>query len=390
MSAGLYLHVPYCRQICPYCDFNVARAKAPPWLALGEAMRHEMAARAPLLGGRGPLRSVYFGGGTPSLAPAAWLVGMLEAVRDRFGLSPDAEVTLELEPGTLDEDALAALRRAGFTRVSMGWQSTHARHLATLGRGHDAAAARAALAAARAAGFDNVSCDLMFGIPGQTEDCLAEDLAVLAHHAPAHISLYNLTYHQNTPFWRQRATGQLVPVAEEAEVQMLRQACAALAAYGYARYEVSNFARPGRRAVHNAGYWRHVPYLGIGPGAHSFVRRGWQEGWRWENVRAPAAYMRAWQMVRAADEAPPADEASEVQFAERLDCSQLMLERMLLGLRTTDGVDLAEPQLQPFATRLRGGVQHLTERGWAVLQGGRLTPTERGLRHADAAAALFA
>lgn len=392
---GLYVHVPYCRTICPYCDFNVVRHRSPPWPALGRAMAAELSARAGAYPGE--VRSLYVGGGTPSLAPVAWLLQLLADVRARWPVARDAEVTLELEPGTMGEADLAALRRGGFNRVSMGWQSTHDRLLRTLGRGHDAAAAQNALAAARAAGFTNVSLDLMYAVPGQTEADLEADLAAVLAAAPDHVSLYNLTVHPGTPFGRQHARKALLLPPEELEVAMLERACAALPAAGYARYEVANFARPGARAVHNAGYWAHVPYLGVGPGAHSFWREAFARGLRWENVRAPGAYLRAWGEGARTGDAPaqatplglPVPNDPTTSFVEHLTPAQLMLERMLLGLRTLAGVCCDEPQLRPFAQRVEAGARRLHARGWAERRGTQLCPTPLGLRHADAAAALF-
>ena len=391
MSFGIYIHVPYCRSICPYCDFNVVRERTPPWPALGRALAQELAARSETY--RGEVRSIYVGGGTPSLAPADWLVDLLMQVRRHWPVAVDAETTLELEPGTMDAAALSRLRTAGYNRVSMGWQSTHDRLLRTLGRGHDAAAGRRALLAARQAGFNNVSLDLIYAVPGQTEADFAADLTAVAEAAPDHVSLYNLTVHAGTPFGRRHARRQLLLPPEELEVAMLERACATLPQAGYARYEVANFAQTGAQAVHNAGYWSHIPYLGVGPGAHSFWRPDVTTGVRWENVRAPGAYLAAWgegsERVATPRQGPPQANDPCTSFVEVLTPAQLMLERMLLGLRTLDGVGCDEPVLRPFAEQIDVGAQQLLDRGWAERQGQRLRPTHLGLRHADAAAALF-
>ena len=383
---GVYVHIPYCRRICPYCDFNVHIARRADWEGLARGMGAELVARSAPFAGL-LASSLYFGGGTPSLAPVALLDGVREAVAARFGLAADAEVTVEVDPATLARDGFAALRRLGVTRVSLGWQSTHDRLLRVLGRGHAALESREAYEGARAAGFEDVSIDLIFAVPGQTMADLDRDLDEIEQLAPDHVSLYAFTYHEGTELFRRRAQGRVVPVTEELELEMMLRIEARLVGAGFEHYEVSNYARPGKRSRHNMLYWRGGRYLGVGPGAHSFARDGWRRGWRWESVRAPAAYVAAWASSRAAG-LPIAGDAS-VSFVEELTAAQLLSERFLVGLRTADGADLAELELGDARPRVEAAAARGLALGWLRRTGTRLVPTSLGLCNADALAELF-
>ena len=377
---GVYVHVPYCPAVCPYCDFNVAVRREPPWDAFVAAIGNELAQRRPAFGGR--LQSIYFGGGTPSLAPPETIASIIAAVRDSVPGEP-REVTLEANPGTVTMASLAGYRAAGVNRVSLGWQSTHDRLLALLGRTHDAEASREAAVAVRAAGFLAMSIDLIFAVPGQTMADLDVDLdAVLAMH-PEHVSLYGLTYHEGTPFFRARERGTVTAIDEATEAAMFVRIAERLTAAGYRHYEVSNFARPGHEAVHNRSYWQGTPYLGLGPGAHSFTRDGWARGVRWETVRNPERYLRTFEKAR-----PVGFSADETTFREELGAVDLVRERILTGLRLIDGIDLAA---EPFAAfDLRQGAARAAARGLARLEGSRLVPTFDGRLQADTLAELVA
>lgn len=388
MPLGLYLHIPYCRSICPYCDFNAHVEKTPPWEALTDAMCAEMQAHAQLFSG--PLISVYFGGGTPSLMPPQYVAKLLAHAQKLFGLQPDAEITLEANPGKLDMQTFAALRHTGVNRISMGWQSTHNHLLRLLGRGHSAEQSDQAYQMARAAGFTNISLDLIFAVPGQTLAQLATDLQRVIALAPEHISLYALTYKPNTPFERRRDQGRLKPVDEATELQMMRQITATLQAADYTHYEISNYARLHKRAVHNSLYWQGKPYLGVGPGAHSFCQRAWSQGWRWESLRDPKAYIATWQRLSNRTYAHPnAMDPNDVSFCETLDATQLFAEYMLCGLRQRDGIDLRSPVCQHHPERLQAGLTQAQKYGWVRLDGDFVCPTALGFEHADALAALF-
>ena len=386
-ALGVYVHLPYCTSLCPYCDFNSYVQPAPPWPDMQRALLHELATRAPLFAPHGPAQTLYFGGGTPSLAPPAVIDQVIAAGRAQLALQANAEITLEANPGSVDVEKLSAYRAAGVNRISLGWQSTHDRLLRVLGRGHSAQDARDAYVATRAAGFDNVSMDLIFAVPSQTLDELDADLDAIVAHSPEHVSLYALTYHAGTPFYRRRARGRLTPAPEELEVAMMERIEQRLTAVGYQHYEVSNYARPGREARHNSLYWQGGRYVGIGPGAHSFYHDQWQQGWRWEGCRKPQAYIDAWQSVKT--EPLPQDGLPEVTWCETLDAHQMMTERLLCGMRLAQGIDTREPVVAQHAAHVRAAACAAQNRGWVTQAGATLRPTALGLRHADALAALF-
>ncbi len=377
---GVYVHIPYCPAVCPYCDFNVAVRSQPPWSDFVAAIANELEQRRPELDGR--LQSIYFGGGTPSLAPPETIAAIIDAVRDSLQGDP-REVTLEANPGTVTRASLAGYRAAGVNRVSLGWQSTHDHLLVLLGRTHDAAASRAAAIAVREAGFAAMSIDLIFAVPGQSMEDLEVDLDAVLAMSPEHVSLYGLTYHEGTPFFRARARGTVTPVDEATEAAMFTRIAERLTGSAYRHYEVSNFAKPGHEAVHNASYWQGTPYLGLGPGAHSFVRDGWTSGVRWESVRNPERYLAIFKKGRPVGFSP-----DETTFREQLSAVDLLRERILTGVRLIDGIDLAA---QPFASfDLARGAAEAVKRGLARRDGTRLVPTFAGRLQADTLAELVA
>ena len=373
---GLYVHIPWCRRICPYCDFNVHAATEPPAMAYAAAVESELAAHAadPRWHGR-RVRSVYLGGGTPSLFPPGAIAALLGAVIRCFGLVEDAEVSLEANPGTVSRDRLAGYRDAGVTRISLGAQSFHPAHLATLGRDHAADDTARAVEAARGAGFENVSLDLIFGVPGETTAEWERDLDAAIALRPDHVSAYALTYEPGTPFHAWRENHRIAPVDEDEEAAMAEAAVLRLGAAGLVRYEISSFARPGHECRHNLGYWDGSDYLGVGAGAHSFSREP-APGRRWMNERSPARYLAA---------------ARAVASEERLTPAQAEAEFVFTGLRRVAGVDTA-------AFRERFGTQpeerfpqiaRLIADGLLESSDGRLRLTPRGLVWADTVAAEF-
>ena len=262
---ALYIHTPWCVRKCPYCDFNShAAASEPPFAAYVERLLADLDEDLLRPAARRPLVSIFIGGGTPSLMPGDAVAALLDGVRARTLLAPDCEITLEANPGATDNARLADYRQAGVNRLSIGVQSLSALQLERLGRIHDPAGARAAVAAARAAGFDNLNLDLMFALPGQTLDEALADLESLIALGPEHISYYQLTLEPNTAFYAQPPELPDVDLAADIAVQGRRLLCAE----GYCQYEVSAYARPGRRCRHNLNYWRFGDYLGIGAGAH--------------------------------------------------------------------------------------------------------------------------
>ena len=269
---GVYVHVPFCERVCPYCDFAVVAAGRGPLGAAREArylaaLLRELEARRASCAGRS-LATIYLGGGTPSLLRPETLARLIAALRAAFPGEP-AEVTLELNPGTLECERLPGFRAAGVSRLSIGVQSFGAAVLRRLGRAHPAADCHRTLRAARAAGFRRVSLDLIFGAPGQNEADVLRDAEAALVHGPEHISAYALTVEPGTPLARAVAEGRVRLPGDDACAGMMSALAQRLEAAGLRRYELSSFARPGCEARHNRRYWRRQPVLGLGPGAHS-------------------------------------------------------------------------------------------------------------------------
>ena len=270
---GLYLHIPFCLRKCPYCDFfsvphhGTAVSEYVQWLSadLQQAARHWP----------GPISTLFFGGGTPSLLTPNEVAELLCQVDELFGFTADAEISLEANPGTLDPEKLVGYRQAGINRLSIGLQSLDDKRLLQLGRLHDAATGLQAVHDARSAGFDNISCDLMFALPEQTQDDLVADLDRLLALETEHIAVYGLTIEAGTPFAERQMRSELTLPDEDEYIAAYRMLHERLNTAGYAHYEISNFARPGRECQHNRLYWQRQHVLGLGAGAHSFRADGW-------------------------------------------------------------------------------------------------------------------
>ncbi len=379
---SLYLHIPYCDSKCPYCDFNSHAAKLWPERAYSDALIAELghyAAQEPWRGGR--LHTIFFGGGTPSLFAPASIGAILGAARRLWPAAGDEsiEITMEANPGTVDLDKLGGFRAAGVNRISFGVQSFHDQHLARLGRIHDAQQAIRAIEMARDAGFANLNLDLIFAVPGQTLEEWEADLRTAVGLRPDHISAYNLTFEEGTPFEALRRKGALQPLPEEVEVAMFTGTRVALGAAGYAAYEVSNFAQPGRACQHNLNYWQAGDYLGAGAGAHSYSRIP-APGRRWSNEKGPGAYI-----ARVA-----ADGHARV-WEETLTAEQARGEFAFLGLRCAAGLDA-----DAFADRFGADFLTLFPHAAALQRDGLLASapgrwhlTPRGLLLADGVFASF-
>ncbi|MBN2573184.1 MAG: radical SAM family heme chaperone HemW [Deltaproteobacteria bacterium] len=331
---GVYVHFPFCRSRCPYCDFAVAVPRDIPHEAYADAVLAELAARAPdYLGKNGPrLASVYFGGGTPGLWRPAALGRVLEGVRQRFRGGPDLEVTVEANPGDLPLATLLDLRRRGANRLSFGAQAFQDRLLRRLGRRHGSAAIAASLAAARRAGFANLCADLMFGLPGQSMPDWRASLAALSDLRPEHITAYALTVEAGTRFGALERAGRLRRPGDGEVADMYATCHETLIAAGYEHYEISSYSLPGRRSTHNSLYWTMGTYLGLGVSAASFLPLAAGGGFRRANPRSLATYLR--QVAVGADDPAP-------ELAEYRSTTQLEEEALWLGLRTADGVDRA-------------------------------------------------
>jgi oxygen-independent coproporphyrinogen-3 oxidase len=314
--------------------------------------------------------TVYFGGGTPSLLSPGQVDSILDVIRAGYRLDQHAEVTLEVNPGTVDLPALEALRRVGINRLSIGVQSFDDGELQFLGRIHSAADARACIVAARKSGFDDLSLDCIYSLPGQTPETWRRTLGEAVGFAPEHLSAYSLIVEEDTPLFRWVQEGRIVPNSDGAEARLYELTMEFLEAHGYEQYEVSNYARPGFRSRHNSRYWHHENYLGFGPAAHSFwLNNGTTPAQRWSNSADVAAYCDL--LLRG---------ESPISKTETLSERDLINERIFLGLRS-DGLDLDvvhEDLGYSLSPRQEDTVRGLVQEGHAVLEGRRLRLTLRG------------
>jgi oxygen-independent coproporphyrinogen-3 oxidase len=373
---GVYIHVPFCAVRCGYCDFNTY---APGELGGAtregyvEAALAEMAmARASMAGDARAASTVFFGGGTPTMLDAAALARLLDGVRETWGLADGAEVTTEANPDSVSEASVAALADSGFTRVSLGMQSAVPRVLATLDRTHDPEGVARAVGWAKGAGLAT-SVDLIYGTPGETLDDWRASLDAAVALAPDHVSAYALVIEPGTRMGRDLRAGRIAPVDPDLQADMYEAADEALAAAGFAWYEVSNWARtPADACRHNLGYWRGQDWWGIGPGAHSYLEVPGGEARRWWNVKHPRAYAER----IAAGESPE-------DGGETLDDEQRYVERVMLGVRLGSGIPLRA--LRPASA---GRVPGLADDGLVEVEvegeDPRVVLTRRGRLLADA------
>lgn len=375
---GLYVHIPFCVRKCAYCDFySVTDLGLKPEFL--QALDAEIAAAEP-----GPLvfDTVYFGGGTPSILDPAEVGRIMEGIASRFRLAGPAEVSLEANPGTVDLEKLKGYRAAGVTRLNLGVQSFREDNLRLLNRVHSAAQARESVAVARRAGFDDVGLDLIYGLPGQTlQDWTAELESALAY-GPEHIAAYMLTVEAGTPLAESRRLGRFRPAPEGAAAELFVATSEMLSRRGYRHYEISNFARRstnGRDAAvsrHNSKYWSCAPYLGFGPAAHSFLPP--QRFWNHRDLQRYSEDVRSGRGPRAG--------------AERLTVEQQMLEAIMLGMRTSAGIDEAGFRARfgrDFRDICGPAADELAERGLIRLENSRCEPTRQGMLYLNSVVAAL-
>ncbi len=341
-TVSLYLHIPFCHTRCHYCDFNTYAGILPLREPYVRALLKEIALAGGLaqLPGGQPRRSrtIFFGGGTPSLLSVAQITHLLAACRRHFAIDAEAEITLEANPGTLSQEQLVGLRATGINRLSMGAQSFDAELLKTLGRIHTTEEITQAVQYARAAGFTSINLDFMFGLPGQTMRLWQETLERALDLHPEHFSLYSLIIEEGTPFHTWAHEGRITPGDEDLCADMYEYADERLLAAGYENYEISNWSLPGHQSRHNLTYWQNLPYLGMGAGAYSSFG-----GRRFSDVREPLAYIR---LLREG-QWPEARDESEIVGRE-----QAMSETAFLALRTALGLHLPSFEQrfgQPFS-----------------------------------------
>lgn len=362
----VYVHVPFCARRCSYCDFAIAVRTRVPVDEYLAALDGELTLRlgpAPAAHARPGIDTLYFGGGTPSRLGADGVARAVATVARWLRPAGDAEVTIEANPDDVTADAVAVWRAAGVNRLSLGGQTFDEAALRWMHRTHDGGQTARALDIARAGGIDDLSLDLIFALPAEVPRDWAADVARALELGPSHLSLYGLTVEPGTPLGRWAERGEVGEADEDRYAAEFLHAHAALAAAGYEHYEVSNFAKPGRRARHNAAYWSGAPYLGLGPSAHGFD--GAERRW---NVPAYAAWVRA-----------VADGRDPVEGRETLDADMRTAESVYLGLRTTDGLVLHAAETTRAA--------RWQDAGWAERVGDRLRLTAPGWLRLDALAA---
>ncbi len=375
MEYGLYIHLPYCRSICPYCDFVKSPLhRAEPERLLRALAREWELARAADAWGRP--RTIYVGGGTPTALDADTLARFLGWIGRAWDLGRVREFTAEANPEGLDEEKLAILLRGGVNRLSLGVQSLEPAALKALGRIHTAETALRAVALARGAGFRNISVDLMYGVPGETREGFRDAVERLVSLRVPHVSAYPLQLEEGTPLHAKAGRGAVTVPGEEDVLERYTHLVRSLADAGYGHYEVSNFALPGYRSRHNEGYWTRRPYLGLGPGSHSFDGRA-----RWSNDDSIARYFE-----RLEAGALPREGGHEITATEAAE------EAIFLGLRRSRGLRSTR-HLARFGAEEIAAWRNWAATGEAVLASppGRFRPNDRGLFLAhDLASELFA
>lgn len=360
--AGLYFHIPFCRRACTYCDFHFSTS-ANGREAVLDAMRAELDTRATEVDG--PIHTIYFGGGTPSLLPPERIAAFLQQVYRLFNEQAGAEVTLEANPDDITAGRLSDWKYAGITRISLGTQSFREDRLRWMGRAHDATQARQSIALIADAGFATWTIDLIYGLPGMTLEEWNEQLTIALDQGMPHLSAYCLTVEARTALAHQVRKGIVnMPVDQDQSAQFDRT-IERMELAGLEHYEISNFGRPGHHARHNTSYWEGVPYLGIGPSAHSFngITRRW-------NVANNAVYARS---VR---------EGLPFHGSETLTPAQRTNERLMTGLRTAKGVDPAKLEVDALRINAADLQRHMAN-GLLDMRDGRLVLTRAGRHFAD-------
>jgi len=365
MSLGLYIHIPFCKTRCYYCDFAIAIHRTGAAERYLQALGREMSSHAGL-----EVRTIYLGGGTPTTLTAEQLAGLLSDCRRHFRIQPNSEVTIEANPGTLDEEKLSVLKDGGVSRLSIGFQVADDLLLKAIGRSHNVKEFTDDYSLARKVGFSNISLDLIFGLPGQSVESWKETLRIALDLKPEHISIYGLTVEEGTAFGHWHRQGRLQRPSEEEELAMYDLTVESLAGDGYEHYEISSFARWGFRSAHNQIYWRNEEYLGLGVSAWSYVDK-----MRYGNDRSTRRYMD----LLLSGASPVAEEERLVGRAE-------MGETLVLGLRMIEGVRLSRFR-ERFGVKAEDVFEREIERtlaeGLLEVSNDHLRLTDKGIRLAN-------
>lgn len=380
---SLYVHIPYCISKCPYCDFNSHVVSKIPEIAYTEALLKELDFYGMKEEWHGrDLKSVFFGGGTPSTFSPRSIGKILEKTESLFPFEKDIEVTLEANPGTADSSNFFGYRSCGVNRISIGAQSFQPHLLKFLGRVHSADETREAIRIAHQTGFENFSLDLIYGNPGQSLSDLRADLDEALSFQPPHLSAYNLTIEEGTPFHHEYRAGRIQNLPEEEEISMAELIEETLSNSGLERYEISNYARVGRPSRHNLNYWQGGDYLGVGAGAHSYRRitENASFGRRWHNEKTPSRYL---EKIESEDKAVIEEEESDLQKSAG--------EFMFLGLRMTQGISVNEfsSRFEKYPLEFYPQISDWIEDGLIENKNEQLRLTRRGLLVANSVFVSF-
>ncbi len=381
---GLYLHLPFCSRICPYCDFYVLSGDRDRRRQFVDRLIQEIELCAGQLWPpfvdqppREPFDTLYLGGGTPSLLHPDELERLFSAIHSNLPMVARPWIGFEANPEHVDTRSLATWKSLGVSFLSLGVQSFNDRKLSFLERTHRSGEARNSFALAKLSGIESISIDLIYGLPGETAEAWREDLDWALELQPDHLSCYQLTIEPKTPFGFRKQRGQLLESDPEVQADLFLLTHRHLREHGFPAYEVSSFSTaPEHRSRHNMKYWTHAPYLGLGPSAHSFANRQ-----RWWNTRK----IKPWALLLDDDQRP-------IEGHEALDGISLSLERLMLGLRTPSGVDFASFPENVGSSICRDNRQLIDEicsNGWAIVEGSCLRPTLKGLALAEAIARRF-
>lgn len=369
MFSRLYIHIPWCLSKCGYCAFNSNTLEPEKLDQTCNLLLQEIELAAKKFPGNHPLDSIYFGGGTPSLLSHDQINRLIAGSLAHFGHNKEIEITLEANPGTVSLDSLSGYREAGVTRLSLGAQSFNDRMLHTLGRRHSTEETRSAVRLAHQAGFKSIGLDLICGLPNQTEADWQLDLDEALALQPDHLSVYGLTIEEGTPFAARYPDTTTELPDDDQTAAMLELADQRLGSAGYEHYEIANFSRPGYHSQHNCGYWQRDGYLGIGPGAHSFMQKSW--GLRWGNQSDYDTWADAIQHNNSA-----AEDQQELTRQEALS------ETIFLGLRMAAGISLdnfAEHFKERLELRFANEIKQLKEAGLITCTEEKITLTKKGM-----------
>ena len=369
-SLGLYIHIPYCLHKCGYCDFNSHKINTEEMESYVTALLREMEHYSQGSAGERKIATIFLGGGTPTTLPIHWLEKILKNIRNCFRVSDNCEITFEANPATVSLEPLQRMRTAGYNRISIGVQSFHEHELKLLDRVHSVEEIHMTVERAREAGFDNLSLDLMFALPGQTMALWKDNLAQALAKNPEHLSTYNLTIEPETAFHTLQAKGKLTLPPDDFQLEFYKKSIQTLTGAGYQHYEISNFCKPGKQCQHNLIYWNNGDTLGLGAGASSYLG-----GSRFKNYNLPSRYIREIET-----------EGTAVEFSEQLEPRRAMGETLMLGLRLREGMSIP-----PFEERFQTSfhktydqvISSLAEKNLITLDDNRIALSPKGLFLAD-------